>query len=299
MKNYSINDLKEILKDCRLIGNKANCSFTNFNSLEKADENTLVWIKPTKRNKIQMIQTTPSKAIIVDDTVEIENSLLKEKCFIITKNPKLTFLRIVNFLRKENFVSSTHPTAFIHPKAKIHPDTFIGPFTYIGEAIVGENTIIYGHCYIYDNVEIGKNCKIHAGTILGKDGFGYEKNENGEWESFPQMGKTLIGNNVDIGANVSIHRGALSDTIISDGVKIDDGTVIAHNVFVGKNCIITGQVGIAGSTRIGDNSWIGPGALILNQMTIGNSAFIGVGSVVIKNIKSEQKVFGNPARVID
>ncbi|NOU16862.1 MAG: UDP-3-O-(3-hydroxymyristoyl)glucosamine N-acyltransferase [Bacteroidales bacterium] len=299
MKQYFLSEIENLLVNCQIIGNKSNIYFTNFNSLEKANEFSLVWIKSTKKNKNEIIKSSHAKIFIVDNKVEIEENLIHVKCFIKTENPKLTFLRIANFLLNKQLVWGIHPTAIIHPNAKIHPNTAIGAFTYVGEAVIGENTVIYGNCYVYNNVEIGKNCKIHAGAIIGKDGFGYEKNEKGEWESFPQLGKTVIKNNVDIGSNVLIHKGALSDTIIYDGVKIDDGTIIAHNVIIGKNSLITGHVCIAGSTVIGENCWIGPGVKILNQLNIEDNVFIGIGSVVIKNIKKGNKVFGNPARIID
>ncbi|HOR30674.1 MAG TPA: UDP-3-O-(3-hydroxymyristoyl)glucosamine N-acyltransferase, partial [Candidatus Syntrophosphaera thermopropionivorans] len=136
---------------------------------------------------------------------------------------------------------------------------------------------------------------IKNGARIGQTGFGFVKNEKGEWEKFPQIGNVIIEDNVEIGANTCIDRGALSTTTIGYGTKIDNLVEIAHNVQIGKNCIITGNVSIAGSCIIGDEVWIGPSVTINNGLKIGSKSFISIGSVIIKNLPPSSDVIGNPA----
>ena len=138
--------------------------------------------------------------------------------------------------------------------------------------------------------------KIGPGGTIGFDGFGYEKNEEGGWESFPHYGRVVIGDNVEIKANVNIDRGNLGDTVIEAGTKIDCLTHIAHNAHIGRNCIIVCLVCIAGSAKIGDNSWIAPGAIIRNKIRVGKNVVVGMGAVVTKDVEDGVTVIGNPAR---
>jgi len=190
-------------------------------------------------------------------------------------------------------------TAIINPKAKIGSNVFIGPNTYIGDIEIGEGTIIYGNSYFYNNVKIGKNCVIHAGVIVGSDGFGFENDKKGEWLKFPQIGGVKIEDNVEIGSNSTIDKGTLNDTYIGNGVKIDNQCHIGHNVIIENNTIITAGVVIGGSTTIGRNCWIAPNVSIINGINIKENVFIGIGSVVVSNIKENSRIFGNPALNIE
>ncbi|MCU7937725.1 MAG: UDP-3-O-(3-hydroxymyristoyl)glucosamine N-acyltransferase [gamma proteobacterium symbiont of Bathyaustriella thionipta] len=148
---------------------------------------------------------------------------------------------------------------------------------------IADSTILYPNVSIYSNVSIGKQCIIHSGAVIGSDGFGIA-NEQGDWFKVPQLGHVVVGDNVEVGANTTIDRGAIEDTIIENGVKLDNLIQIAHNVRIGENTAIAGCVGIAGSSTIGKYCAIGGGAGILGHLNIADHVHITATSLVTKSI---------------
>jgi UDP-3-O-[3-hydroxymyristoyl] glucosamine N-acyltransferase len=255
----------------------------------------LDWVNPLIKNKTDYILKSKAKIIICDSSVEITEDMVRNKCIIIVKNTKLTFLRIANKFFVKDIKYEIHSSAIIHPKARIANNCFIGPLTYVGNCDINEGTIIEGNCYIYDNVVIGKNVKIKAGSVVGGDGFGYQRNSEGVFEKFPQIGGVVIKDNVDIGSNTCIDCGALGYTVIEEGTKIDNNVQISHNVKVGKHCAIIANTVIAGSTTIGDYTWVAPSSTIRDQLNIGKNVKIGMGATVTKNIPDNETWLGFPA----
>lgn len=151
---------------------------------------------------------------------------------------------------------------------------------------------VYGTYMGGENIKIGENCAI------GLDGFGYVKDTDGTWLRFPHLGRVVIGDNVEIGSNVCIDRGALGDTTIGKGVKIDNLVHVAHNVEIGENTLVVAHSVIGGSVKIGKNVFVGMGAMIKNKVTVGDGATIGMGAVVIHDVPAGATVVGNPARVL-
>jgi len=294
--NYSIEDILKVAdSNLQIVGNSSQKFFNNVKPVSEADADSLVWIHPTKGNPAQTMLETKAEVIICHSDSVVPDSLKEKKCFVLTENPRLVFLRIVQQFFVPKIVYGKHPTASIHPEAEIHPDTSIGAFTYIGKCKIEEGTVIYGHCYLYDNISIGKNVTIHSGTVIGADGFGYTRNEKGEAEKFPHIGGVVIEDHVEIGSNTCIDKGALGNTLIKRGAKIDNLVHIAHNVVVGENAFVIALSMIGGSTVIGDNSWIAPSASVMNGITIGDNSVIGLGAVVLKNVPANAKMVGNPA----
>jgi UDP-3-O-[3-hydroxymyristoyl] glucosamine N-acyltransferase len=164
------------------------------------------------------------------------------------------------------------------------------------EVSIGEGTIIHSNVTIYSGVTIGDNCTIMAGAVIGSEGFGYEKDEDGDLFKIAHLGGVVIGNNVDIGANTCIDRGTLGHTIIEDGVKIDNLVHIAHNAHIKKGSVIIANAMIAGSVVVGENSWVAPSSSIREGLKIGNNALVGLGAVVVKDVDSHTIVKGNPAK---
>ena len=158
--------------------------------------------------------------------------------------------------------------------------------------------LIRNHVVIYDSTVIGNNCLIRSSTIIGEEGFGFERDKEQVPIRFPHIGRVVIGNNVEIGALSTVARGTLDDTWIGDNVKIDDHVHIAHNVHIGKNTIITACSEVSGSTSIGANSWLAPNCSIMNGISLGENVFVGLGAVVTKPVESGRVVVGNPARVL-
>ena len=177
-----------------------------------------------------------------------------------------------------------HPTAIIGKNCEIEASASIGPYCVIGQGVViGEKTRLYANVVLYHKVKIGKRCLLHSGVVVGSDGFG-NANEKGVWHKIHQLGTVIIGNDVEIGANTTIDRGAIGDTVIGDGVKLDNQIQIGHNVHIGAHTAIAGCTGIAGSTKIGRYCMIGGGVGITGHIEITDGVIISGKSAVGKSI---------------
>jgi len=269
---------------------------TNIQTIENANENSIIWIKPNKENFEAIVRETKAKLIVCSRKEEITDKIASKKGFIMSDNPRLTFIRIGNQYFQSNPIYGIHPTAVISAEATIHKESYIGPFSYIGKAKIRKGVIIYGNVHIYDNVVVGSNSIIHAGAVIGADGFGYSRNERNEFEKFPHFGGVRIAKNVEIGACTCIDRGTLGNTIIKEGAKIDNLVHIAHNVIIGKHTAVIANSMIGGSTIIDDYSWIAPSSSILNGLHIGHSVTIGMSAVVTKNVPDTETWAGMPAK---
>ena len=170
------------------------------------------------------------------------------------------------------------------------------PGVFVGKGSkIGKGSIVHANVSLYDSVEIGQDCIIHSGTVIGSDGLGFAK-DNNEWVKIEHLGKVQIGNNVEIGSNSTIDRGSIGDTVIGVNVKIDNQVHIAHNVTIGSGTAIAGNSAIAGSTKIGKNCIIGAKALITENKEIpDNSLVIGSPGKVVREVTEEEKkaVFEN------
>ncbi|HLQ91056.1 MAG TPA: UDP-3-O-(3-hydroxymyristoyl)glucosamine N-acyltransferase [Xanthobacteraceae bacterium] len=204
------------------------------------------------------------------------------------------------------------PGAHIHALAKIENGVTIDPGAVIGSgAGIGTGTVIGANAVIGPNVQIGRNCSIgpgcsiiyafigdnviiHPGCRIGQDGFRYQPGPKGHTK-VPQIGRVIIQDNVEIGASTAIDRGGIGDTVIGEGTKIDNMVQIAHNVTIGRHCIIAGQVGIAGSTVLGDHVMLGGRVGLVDHITIGDGAMVGALSGVMSNVPAREKWFGYPA----
>ena len=221
-----------------------------------------------------------------------KNAECKAETFIRVDDPKLAFARAANKLRPHEWKSGWHKTANVETDSDVKAG-FIGAFVSIGENTsiaegseihdgtkigrdveIGERTIIYPNCVIYDGVKIGSDCVIHAGVIIGADGFGYVREPDGKYIQFPQVGNVVIEDGVEIGANTCIDRGSLGTTRIGEGTKIDNLVQVGHNVDIGKHCVIAAQTGISGSVVIED------GCIIGGQVGFGDHSHIKSGAVI-------------------
>ena len=216
---------------------------------------------------------------------------------IAVQNPRLAFIRIVSHLFVHRPLPGIHPTAQIDAHAEIDVSASIGPFVVIGRGCkVGPGSALGAHVVLQQDVHVGANTRIDAGTVVGAEGFGFERGASGELINFPHIGGVRIGDNVDIGCNVCIDRGTLENTVIEDGVRIDNLTHISHNCRIGKCAVVVCLASICGSTVLGEQSWVSPSASVLNQLTIGKRAFIGMGGVVVRDVADGETVVGNPAK---
>lgn len=270
---------------------------SNVSSIQSAIFDSLVFIDPNY--KLVKTFITEAKSVICNDVTRqlFEDEL---KCFIVSSNPKLLFAKVVKeILDIEATLSyGVDPSAVIHPKTYIPESCFIGANCYIGDCEIGEDTFIHSGCHIYDGVKIGKNVILDSGAVIGAAGFGFVRDEDGIPYQFPQLGGVIIEDDVEIGANTCIDRGALEDTIIRKGVKIDNLVQIAHNVEIGRYTYIMGLTAVAGSVKIGEKCWIAP-SYIMNKIRIGNNVTIGFGSIVLKSVPSNKTYMGAPAIPIE
>jgi UDP-3-O-[3-hydroxymyristoyl] glucosamine N-acyltransferase len=297
MKAYTFENIKLLLpENYKIVGELSKIIFSNIKTIFEADSDSLVWLNPTRTDKSILLLNTLAKIIICDLNTEIVDT---NKIYIQVKNPKLVFLRIVDELFSKKILFEVHPTSVLHPEAIIHPNVHIGPFNIIGKVIIGENTIIKSHCFIADQTIIGNNVTIQHNNTIGSDGFGYSKNENGEFEKFPHIGGVIIEDFVEIGSNSCIDRGTLGNTIIKKGAKIDNLVHIAHNVEIGENCCIVANAMIGGSTKIENNTWISPSASLRDGIIVGEGSTLGMGAVLVKSQPSQSVWAGNPAKQLN
>ncbi len=213
--------------------------------------------------------------------------LIKGKTILYSKDPRYDFYSLYNIYAQANYKKKP---SVIDETADVHPSAFISEFN----VTIGENCIIEPNATILPDVIIGNNSIIRAGAVIGSEGFEHKSTTKGIL-SVKHLGNVVIEKNVEVGANSCIDKAVWDSTIVKEGTKIDNLCHISHNVSIGKNCIITAGVVIAGSCTIGESVWFGVSSCIHPQIIIGDNAFIGMGSVVVRNINQGVKVLGNPA----
>ena len=205
---------------------------------------------------------------------------------IVTPDPYLYYARLSQWWADASapVVAGVHPSAVVEPGARIGPGASVGALSYVGaDAVIGAGTRIAARVTVGERCVIGERCILHSGVIVGADGFGFAPHE-GRWEKIAQLGAVRIGNDVEIGANTCIDRGALEDTVIEDGVKLDNLIQVGHNVHIGAHSAMAGCVGIAGSAKIGRHCTVGGGAIVLGHLELADHVHITAASVVSRSI---------------
>jgi UDP-3-O-[3-hydroxymyristoyl] glucosamine N-acyltransferase len=206
---------------------------------------------------------------------------------IVTDDPYLYFARLTRLWKSAQHPSRgprIHPSAVIDPDASVAADAVIGPLCVVERgARVGSGSVLKSRVTLGEDCSIGDRCIVHAGVVIGADGFGFALHK-GQWEKIEQLGAVRIGDDVEIGANTCIDRGALDDTVIEDGVKLDNLIQIGHNVHIGKHTAMAGCVGVAGSAHIGAHCTVGGGAIVLGHLTVADHVHISAASVVTRSI---------------
>jgi UDP-3-O-[3-hydroxymyristoyl] glucosamine N-acyltransferase len=290
--------LSELAKQLQLQLHGEDADVDNVADLQNAGPASLAFVYNAKY--LQYIGQSRAAAIIISPE-------WLDKCdkpALVSSNPRLDFARAAGLLHPQSMPEpGIHVTAVIHDSVSIPDNVYIGPNVVIEQgasiadhvhigagSFLGRNVSIGEYTYIHPNVTIeydcvvGKHCEIYAGVVIGTDGFGYVRNETG-YMKVPQLGCVVIGDNVDIGANTTIDRGALNNTEVHDGVKLDNGVQISHNVVVGKNTIMSGHSGVSGSTRVGENCIIGGGVGIRDNLTVVDNVVITGRSFVSSSLE--------------
>jgi UDP-3-O-[3-hydroxymyristoyl] glucosamine N-acyltransferase len=300
----------------RLVGDP-NAQVKWLRSVAASDEHSLAFVEDSK----WLPEALESRAAVIV-TGEFATAFSTGKTLLIAAQPKLAFARAVTMLHPQRQTSNgVHPTAVVHETAQIGTDVSIGPHCVIEAGVtisdrttiaansvigagaqLGEDCTLKSSVTIYPGVHIGNRVIVHAGVVLGSDGFGYVRDRStGSYEKFPQIGRLIIGNDVEIGANSTIDRGALDETVIADGVKIDNLVHIGHNVKVGKNVVIAAQTGVSGSVVIEENVVVAGQVGIADHVRIEEGAILGAQCGIPSNkvIRGKGILFwGTPARPI-
>jgi len=266
-------------------------------TLESAGPGDLSFLSHPKYRP--QLQSTRAAAVIVKESERDAT----DRPRIVCDDPYLYFARVARLLAPQiRPAAGVHPQAVVEPGAVVAASAAVGPWCHIGrEARLGERVVIEAGCTLGDEVEIGedshlhasvtiyprcrigKRAVIHSGAVIGADGFGLAL-EEGRWLKIPQTGRVIVGDDVEIGANTTIDRGALDDTVIEDGVKLDNQIQIGHNVRIGAHTAMAGCVGVAGSARIGRHCTVGGAAMIHGHIEIADHVNISAATLVTKSI---------------
>ncbi|MBM3831694.1 MAG: UDP-3-O-(3-hydroxymyristoyl)glucosamine N-acyltransferase [Verrucomicrobia bacterium] len=240
---------------------------------------------------------------------------LSQKVIIRVGNARVAFAKVLPlFFPEPIFAPGIHASATVASTARIDPSAHIGPQCMIGDNVrIGARTVLHGGNYVdtscalgddvrifprvvlYPRTHIGHRVRIHAGAVIGSDGFGYVL-DGGIHRKVPQIGNVIIHDDVEIGANVTIDRGALGPTIIGQGTKVDNLVQIAHNVVIGEHCLVVAQTGIAGSTKLGDYVTLAGQVGLAGHLKIGSRVTVAAQSGVMHDIGEGEKWFGTPAQ---
>jgi UDP-3-O-[3-hydroxymyristoyl] glucosamine N-acyltransferase len=296
--SYTLAELASHL-NAELRGN-ASCEITGIAPLSKAQMGQITFLTDTRHEKF--LASTQASAVIIDAKYA-QAQPVSHANVLIMKNPALGYAKTAAlFDRKSPVSSGVHPTAIIGQNCQIHPSAFIATHCIIGDNVtigehshiypnttIGDNSIIGSHCQIWSNVSIyhqvsiGNRNIIHSGAVIGSDGFGMV-NDNGTWHKIPQLGGVRTGDDVEIGANTTIDRGALEDTVIENGVKLDNLIQVAHNVHIGAHTVIAACSAIAGSTHIGKYCMFGGAVCINGHIEIADNVILTATTAVSSSI---------------
>lgn len=299
-------------------GDWANPRIAGIGSLANAGSGEISFIvHPKYRDQLLL---TKACAVIVQPEIDEQLSNASEQlpfARVVCKYPYLLYARIAQWFdwaRQPARETCIHPTAVIDPSAQIAKSVAIGPHVVIGartkidamthisagcvigaDVEIGASSVLHPRVSIYDGVKIGARAIFHSGVVLGADGFGFAPDPSlarGAWGKIPQLGSLIIGNDVEIGANTTVDRGALENTILEDGVKLDNQIMIAHNCRIGAHTAMAACVGVAGSTRIGSRCTIAGAAMISGHLTICDDAFVSGGTAITSNITKPGRYTG-------
>ncbi|MBR1934042.1 MAG: UDP-3-O-(3-hydroxymyristoyl)glucosamine N-acyltransferase [Prevotella sp.] len=288
-----------------------NAAVCTFAKIEEGREGAISFLSNPKYT--HYIYDTQSTIVLVNDDLQLEKEV--KPTLIRVKNAYEAVARLLQLYESmKPRKTGIDPLASISPKAQIGTDVYVGPFAVIGDgAVVGNGTQIYPHvvvgdgvkmgegCLIYPNVTIYQGCQIgnkvtiHAGSVIGADGFGFAPSQEG-YDKIPQIGIVIIEDNVEIGANTCVDRSTMGQTIIHKGVKLDNLIQVAHNCEVGENTVMSAQVGLAGSTKIGAWCMVGGQAGFAGHIQVADKTFVGAQCGVISNTKGQgEQLIGSPA----
>ncbi len=253
-------------------------SIRQVGSLEHAGAGQITFLSSAK-HKAKLAGTNAAAVILSG-----EHESLTQLPRIVCDNPYAYFARVSQLFNPLTTQTGIHDSAVISKSARLGKGVSVGAGCVIGENVtIGDESCLYPRVVVYAGCSIGRRAVVHAGAVIGADGFGIAQ-EGGKWLKIPQIGAVRIGDDVEIGANTAIDRGALDDTLIEDGVKLDNHIQIGHNVRVGAHTAMAGCVAVAGSADIGRHCTIGAASLILGHLKLADHVHVSAGTVISRSI---------------
>lgn len=304
---FSAKQIAEFIQG-RVEGDE-NASVHDFAKIEEGREGCISFLSNPKYT--HFIYDTKSTIVLIDESVELEHPVSATLIRVKSAYEAVAkLLQLYESMKPKK--KGIDCLAFVSPKAQVGENVYIGPFAYIGDgAVIGDGCQIYPHVNIGDGVKVGEDCLfypnvtiyhgcrvgnnviLHAGCVIGADGFGFAPSANG-YDKIPQIGIVTIEDDVEIGANTCIDRSTMGSTYVRKGVKLDNLVQIAHNTDIGANTVMSSQVGVAGSTKVGEWCMFGGQVGLAGHITIGNKVFLGAQSGVPGSIKDGQQLIGTP-----
>jgi UDP-3-O-[3-hydroxymyristoyl] glucosamine N-acyltransferase len=289
-----------------------NAAVGSFGKIEEAQAGQLAFLANPKYE--DFLYTTKASVIIINESLELKQPV--SASLIRVKDAYTAFAGLLAKYQEiqSQQLSGRQEPVYVDASATIGEHVFLGAFAYVGKNVrignhvkiypqvfIGENvviddyTVLHPGVKIYHDCQLGKRVTVHAGSVVGADGFGFAPQADGSFKKVPQIGNVVVEDNVEIGANSTIDRGTIGSTIIRKGAKIDNLVQVAHNVEVGSNTVIAAQAGISGSTKLGTNVMIGGQVGIVGHINIGDRAKINAQSGVSKSVEPGKAVTGSPA----
>jgi UDP-3-O-[3-hydroxymyristoyl] glucosamine N-acyltransferase LpxD len=271
-------------------------------SLVNPHDNSIMFLTNKNLEESTSISKCSNCLIFVPNDFKGEEEYLEKHCIVVSGNPRLDYALLVNSLLKNRMFSSDFDIkggSYIGANVSIGSNVVIESFCFIhGDVVIGDNAVIKSGVKINGKVVIGKNCIIRENTVIGTAGFGFVKDDYGNYIRFPFLGGIRIGDNVEIGALCNIENAIADETIIGNYTKLDSMTFVGHDVSIGENSLIIAPK-LAGHVVIGKDAFIGFGSTIRQRVTIGDGAQIGLGAAVVKDVPAGETVVGNPAKPIN
>ena len=306
-----LGDIAEFL-GCELREGSRDIQITGVNALASAGSSELGFFTNPRYKQDALV--SKAGAILVDEKAA---ALLSGRCLLVSKNPYADYARVTQkwFYEERLPQKGVHATAVIaedakidesarvgafvvvEPGAKIGKNVSLGAFSYIGaDCVVEDDSLFYPRVTLLDRVQVGKRVIIFSGSVLGSDGFGFAPDPPHGYVKVPQRGRVIVEDDVEIQANCSIDRGAIGDTVIRKGAKLDNAVHLAHNVEVGENTVLAGQVGISGSTTVGQWATFAGQAAAAGHLHIGDQAIVTGQAGAGKDVPPKAIVSGSPAQ---
>jgi UDP-3-O-[3-hydroxymyristoyl] glucosamine N-acyltransferase len=304
--HYTVAEIAKLL-GAEILGD-ASLVLKRFAPADRAQPGDLTFAE--NENYLARAEQSAASAIIIDGPAASSS-----KTLLRVPNARVAFAKVLPlFFPEPGFAAGIHPTAIVPASARVDATAHIGPYCILGEkvrigarsvlqglisvgadSLIGEDVNLFPNVTLYPRTEVGNRVRIHSGTVVGSDGFGYVL-DNGVHRKVSQIGNVIICDDVELGANVTVDRGALGPTIIGKGTKIDNLVQIAHNVTLGEHCIIVSQVGVSGSTKLGNYVILGGQVGLAGHLKIGNRVSVAAQSGVMNNIPDGEKWIWTPAQ---